>query len=103
MSSSIFVKEGVEKVDLGGGFWIEIPCEVGYGQIESATAELGNETNQQLLGKKLVIKLAKGWNLTEDDGTPAELNEKNFDRLPVDAARKIVENVTKKISLDKKK
>ena len=107
---TLFIKDGTEKIDLGDGFWIEIPAGIAYGmttkiygQLKFTEEELNDPQNAQKIGETLILALAIKWNLKEEDGSPAELNKKNLLRLPIVIVSKITNAIIPKLILDKKK
>lgn len=100
MNKTLFIDESsTEKVDLGDGFWIEILSEISYAKSQKVL----KSTVDGEATMKILIEMIVGWNLTEKDGKPAEVNEANIGRLPIKITEQIAEAITPKFSLSKKK
>lgn len=101
---TLFVSDETEKVDLGDGFWVEIPIQISYGKSQELFTNIdAKNIDEKAIGEKMLLSLIIKWNLTEEDGTVAGINEANFKRLPIWVIKKISDILAPKLILSKKK
>jgi len=103
MAKSLFIDEtDLEKIDLGDGFWVEIPLKISYGMAQDLFNN-DSKADSVAIGKKILLKFIKSWNLTDKDGAIAKISEKNINKLPFEIIQKITPIIEAKLYLNKKK
>jgi len=103
MAKSLFIDEtDLEKIDLGDGFWVEIPLKISYGMAQDLFNN-DSKADSVAIGKKILLKFIKSWNLTDKDGVIAKISEKNINKLPFEIIQKITPIIEAKLYLNKKK
>ncbi|MBU1082460.1 MAG: hypothetical protein KKB59_18385 [Spirochaetes bacterium] len=99
MSKTLFVDIEPQRIKIDEDFWVDVPKEMSYGMAESF---FGNE-NKMEAAKQMLVKAILKWNITEESGDVAEINEENIKRLPASVVTKILDCITAKLEVPKKK
>lgn len=104
MTKTLFVDDSTERIDLGEGFWVEILSAISLNQSEKVFQQVSEEKVSKIqVAKKMLVVFIKKWNICEEGGEVAEINEKNIGRLPMKIITRLSELVEPKMNISKKK
>lgn len=78
---SRFVTQETQRLDLGGGDWVEIPKALSYAEVSKYTS-IGSHYE---IGKAMLLGCIKAWNLkiSDDSEEIAPITEENILKLDV--------------------
>lgn len=88
---SHFVSEGLTRLDLGNGEWIDIKPKLSVGDFEKIAADGRGETPETRI-VAVLLTVIKAWNL-KDDNKEMPINRQSIERLEQDIALQIITQV----------
>lgn len=84
--------------------YIEIYTDLLFGDVrEIDKLQKGDKGNEIDIGIKMIILIAKGWSITDDNGETLPINKENLSQLPSKDINEITKAVTGIVNPDNKK